>query len=65
METSRILHFSRKKVKVAFHDFFFQEEIIFKILFILFQYSRGKGERAITTETCIKKLTRQRKSPKR
>lgn len=23
METSRILHFFRKKVKVAFHDFFF------------------------------------------
>lgn len=62
METFRILHFFRKKVKVAFHDFFFKKK--FKILFILFQYSRGKGERAITTETCIKKLTRQRKSPK-
>lgn len=62
METSRILHFFRKKVKVAFHDFFFKKK--FKILFILFQYSRGKGERVITTETCIKKLTRQRKSPK-
>ena len=42
--------------------FFFKKK--FKILFILFQYSRGKGERAITTETCIKKVTRQRKSPK-
>ena len=41
--------------------FFFKKK--FEILFILIQYSRGKGKRAITTETCIKQLTRQKRLP--